>query len=752
MSRATRAVGVLLLCFSWVAGVGAAEPLVTDVQVRGLYRVEAELVLQKLKTKAGLPYDAQGVRDDLSAIYALGYFRDVKVDLDDGGRVTFLVVERPAVNEWRVEGSKEVEKDDLAKAVTVKRRDILDAGRADDGARALRDLFRDKGFYLAEVKWEAVALADGKNQVDLVYRVKEGQKVQVKELHLMGASPSADKEVRGYLASSEVGFWSWLGSGGTFKESDLERDREMIRSYYLNHGYVEVKVLDPRVSLTLDRMWLKIDLPVQEGEKFQVGAVSVSGDLEFPLERLQEAAGMKQGDLFRSDDLRRGMQQISDLYADIGYAFSEVEPGTKLDKAARTVAVDFLVRKGDRVRLGRVEVRGNTKTRDRIVRREMRLSEGELYSATALRRSREKIEALGFFDKVNVTTNRRPGTDLVDVDIEVLEKATGSFTIGAGYSSTDKLVGMASVSQRNLLGLGYQLALSANLGTGASRKTYSLTFNNPRVFDSTVYAGFDVFNQTHSYTDYTKDSTGGDVKLGTALGEDWRVRGIYRYENAKVHDVSDSASSSLKLAEGKTVTSSFSTILTYDTRDNPWEPHRGAQGDLSAEYAGPFLGGTAAYLKFDLEGAKYFGLWWGHVLTLHAQGGYIRELEDGGIPIFTRYSLGGLSSVRGFASGSIGPKDENGDVLGGNKMAQFNAEYIFPLIDEAKLKGVVFFDAGNAWGDGEGYFSTVLRTGAGVGIRWFSPMGPLRLEYGWNLRPEKGEDRSKWEFSIGGFF
>ncbi|NTU59478.1 MAG: outer membrane protein assembly factor BamA [Deltaproteobacteria bacterium] len=767
MRKTQAAKWLLLVLLLLPSAARSAEPVVSEVQIRGLFRVEAESMLQKLKTRAGQTYQPEVVGEDVRTLFSTGYFRDVKADLSDDGRVTFLVVERPAVNDWRVEGSTEVEKEDLAKAIPVKKKEILDAGRVEDGARAVRDLFRDKGFYLAEVTWQAVPLADGKNQVDVVYQVKEGAKVQVKDLHLLGASRKEDKAVRDYMATTQVGFWSWLTSSGTFKENELDRDKEVIRSYYLNNGYAEVKVLEPRVSLTSDRKWIKIDIPIQEGDKFRIGKVKISGDLEYPVEKLKKDSGLVEGELFRSDDLRKAIQVLSDLYADLGFAFADVDPDTHLDRTARTLSVDFQIKKGDRVRIGRVEIRGNTKTRDRVIRREVRLAEGEIFSATAIRRSREKIEALGFFEKVNLKTNRRPGTALVDVDIEVEEKATGSFTVGAGYSSTDKIVGMASVSQRNLLGLGYQLSLSANLGTGATRKTYSVTFNNPRVNDSDVYAGFDIYNSAYSYTDYEKDSSGGALKLGRALGEDWRIRWIYRYDDSNISEVAYDASQELKDAEGTTITSAISQIVAYDTRDNPWEPSRGAQSALTIEWAGGVLGGDAAYIKYDLDASKYYRLWWKHVLTLHAQMGYIYELASDGVPIFTKYTLGGINSVRGFPSQSIGPREkptgvadgvtipeDEWDVVGGNKMLLLNVEYVFPLIEEAKLKGVVFFDAGNAWSIGHTYLSTGLRTGAGLGIRWFSPMGPLRLEYGWNLRPSEkyGEDRSKWEFSIGGFF
>ncbi|MEW6490225.1 MAG: outer membrane protein assembly factor BamA [Thermodesulfobacteriota bacterium] len=732
----------------------ASEPgerVLSGVAVRGNLRVEEGLILQKISSRAGEPYDPARVRADLAAIYALGSFEDIVVEFGDNGVLTFVVLERRALREWRTEGADNVDKEDVQKAVSLKRREILDDARVEEGARAIRDLYRDKGYYLAQVRAEVVPVDDGRNHADVVYRVSEGAKVRVKDVNLLGVRQGEEKAIRRTLSTSPAGWWSWLTSSGTFKEADLERDREVVRSYYLNRGFVDVDVKDPLVSLAADRRWLKVDIPVSEGEVHTVGKVAFSGDLDFPEELLRATAGLTQGEVFRSDDFRKAHQGLTDLYADIGYAFVEVDPGTRVDSAARTVDIDFRIHKGDLVYLGRIEVRGNTKTRDRVVRRDVRLAEGDLYNGTAIQRSRRRIENLGFFEKVNLTTHRRPGTSLLDVDVEVEEKATGAFTVGAGYSSVDRIVGMASVSQRNFLGLGYQLAFQANFGT--TRETYSLTFNNPRVFDSDVYAGIDLYKSRGEYNDYTKDSLGGALKLGTALTEEWRIRGIYRLEEAQVMDVSPDASLLLRDQEGTTVTSSVTTLLNYDSRDNPWEPRRGVNAEGSVEWAGGPLQGDAFFLKYGLDASRYLPLWLRHVLTLHGRAGYIHSLQGRSIPIYERYTLGGINSLRGLKSRSIGPVDaESGDVVGGDKELLFNVEYLFPLIEEAKLRGVVFFDMGNAWEEGETYLETPMRRTAGAGVRWFSPMGPLRLEWGYVLDRKAGEGASQWEFSIGGFF
>jgi outer membrane protein insertion porin family len=732
------------------AGFAGAVTL-SDVRVRGNLRVESGLILQQVSSRAGEPYAVDTVRDDIRAIYQLGYFEDIQVELEEGGVLTFLVLERPALREWRAEGVDELEAEDVDKAVPLKKREILDQARVEEGARAIRQLFRDKGFFLARVSSEVLPVEGGKNQAEVVYRAEPGEKVRIKSLNLMGVRSLDEAEVRGVLVTGEAGAWSWLTGSGKFKEADLERDREVIRAFYLNQGYIDVEVLEPLVTLTKDREWIKIDIPVREGRPYRVGKVTFSGDLEYPEGLLLSNAGMVPGKVFRSDDYRAAVDALTDLYGDIGYAFVEVSPRTQRNDEELLLDLDFQIRKGEPVHIGRIEIRGNNKTRDRVIRREMRLDEGDLYNRRLLKRSRAKINGLDFFETFTLNSRRRPGTDLLDLDIEVTEKTTGTFSVGAGYSSADGIIGMGSVSQRNLMGLGYQLSLQANFGS--TRETYSLGFNNPRVFDSNIYAGFDVYKSFREYTDYDKDAIGFALKLGTALGEDWRTRWSYRWEEAEVKNIDTFASSTIKEQEGVTITSSITPTLTYDTRDNPWDPAAGTKLDLSVEWAGGLLQGDNEFIKNDVEFSHYRPLWFEHVFLAHAAVGYVFPLKGKEIPIYERYYLGGINSLRGYDLRSVGPIDpENGETIGGDKMVQFNLEYILPLIPEAKVKGVLFFDAGNAWDEDQGYFDSKLLKSVGAGVRWFSPMGPLRLEWGYVLDRRPDDSKSQWEFSVGGYF
>ena len=440
---------VLVFC-----GSSAAAVLLSDVRVRGNLRVESGLILQQVNSRAGEPYAVDTVRDDIRAIYQLGYFEDIEVELEEGGVLTFLVLERPALLDWRAEGVDELETEDVNAAVPLKRREILDQARVVEGERAIRQLFRDKGYFLARVSHEVLPVDDGKNQVEVIYRAEHGEKVRIKNVNLIGVRNVSEGKLRGVMATGEAGEWSWITGSGKFKEADLERDREVMRAFYLNQGYIDVEVLEPLVTLTKDREWIKIDIPVREGRQYRVGKVSFSGDLEYPEETLRGSAGMFPGKVFSSDDYRAAVDSLTDLYGDIGYAFVEINPRTQRHEEELLLDLDFRIVKGEPVHIGRIEIRGNDKTRDRVIRREMRLDEGELYNRRLLKRSQAKINSLDFFETVNVNNHRRPGTDLLDIDIDVVEKATGSFSVGAGYSSADGIIGMLNVSPAQLPGPG----------------------------------------------------------------------------------------------------------------------------------------------------------------------------------------------------------------------------------------------------------------------------------------------------------
>ena len=405
------------------------------------------------------------------------------------------------------------------------------------------------------------------------------------------------------------------------------------------------------------------------------------------------------------------------------------------------------IEQGPQVSVERINITGNTKTRDKVIRREMKLVEGDLFNATKMARSKARINNLGFFEAVDIKTLAGSEDSLMNINVEVKERPTGTFSVGAGYSSVDGFVMQGSVTQENFLGRGWRMNLAASLGGDST--TYQLGLTDPYFLDTRWTLGFDVYQTDREWDDFSEKSQGIALKAGHPIGEYSRFLSIYRYEEKDIYDVDPLASNDIKDEEGKSTLSSITNTYNYNTTDNRLDPSKGLAFEASWELAG--LGGTQKFSKYILD-ARHFWPWrWGTVFSVHGQIGYVHSLNDEDVPIEERFFLGGIYTIRGFDSREVGPRDENGDYTGAEKQSYFNFEYIFPLVKEANLKGVIFFDVGNAWGDNEDFFSS-WRYSTGAGVRWNSPLGPLRLEWGYNLDPESYEDNSRLDFTIGRFF
>lgn len=752
-------IALMLAATSLAAAPAPGDP-VKEVRVRGNLRVETPKILTVVRTVPNAPYNPELVRQDIRAIYNLGYFSDAVVEYDEEGRITYVVLERPSLRKWELAENDIVKAADAKEKVKIETGEILKEGIAEDGAEQIRALYREKGYYLAQVDFELVQVEGGKNQVDLVYRVDAREKVRIRHIHLPGVDQSEMYAINKNMMMGEESGWSWLTDSGAFKRQELSRDAEWIRVHYLNSGYARVVVGEPIVQVTPDLRHIEITIPVEPGRKYNVGEITFTGDSQFSKEKLLETSGVKKGELFKAETIRLAMDDLETLHADEGYAYCVVNPKPKNFTDDGFVDLEFEVRKGDIYTVGRIEATGNDYTRDRIIRREMRIAEGEQYSRTKLRKSDRGLKRLGFFKTAAIAETKRPNEAVVDLNVSVEEQMTGSFTAGAGYSSEENFMFMGSISKNNVLGYGYQLRGDVSFST--VRQSYSITFNNPRLFDSDVFTGMDIYKTSTEYSEYSKESIGFRAKLGTSIAEDWHVRLTYAWDQSEMFGVCtdeeyaagtcDSPASRLvQEQDGLVITSSLTPMISFDSRDNFMDPLEGVMTSLSIDWAGGPLGGDASYVRMNFDAREHFKL--AEVTTLMVRGrvGYITSYGGDDIPVYERFALGGINTIRGFYNHSIGPEDED-EVIGGNKDFIGNVEYIFPIFPDIKLKGVLFYDTGNAWDEDEHWFSSSLRDSAGYGIRWFSPVGPLRLEYGKNLHPREGERGAQWEFLIGGYF
>jgi outer membrane protein insertion porin family len=743
----------ITVTISILASSAWAEETIVKVSIKGNRAIETGAIKAAMKTGEGKPLRAEEVRDSIKAIFEMGYFADVQADVSDiegGKELTFIVFERPQVKEVQFTGNKEFDNEKLKDLLTFKTYTILDHNRIKESITKIKSEYEENGYYVADVQHRVEDA--GENQVRLVFEINENEKVMVKKVTFLGNRAYGDDALKDLMQTKEGSWLSWITERGTFKEEMLRGDMEILSSHYLNNGYIQVKIDEPQVFLTPDKRWIYITLRIDEGKEFRIGKVDFKGDILDSVDDLRKGIKIKEGEVFSRDRLRQDIVTLTDHYGDKGYAFANIVPLTSLEQENRIVDITFDIRKGEMVSFERINIVGNVKTRDKVIRRELKISEGELYHGTNLKKSRQRVNNLGFFEEVNLSTERGSAPNRLNVTIDVKERPTGTLSLGAGYSSIDKFIAMGQVSQGNLFGRGQKLQLSAEFG--ARRKTYNLGFTEPRLFDTEVSAGFDVYNLEKEYDDFSKKSNGGDVRFGFPLGfEDTRGYLTYRYEEVEIFDINiETAGRYITEQAGTNITSSVTASIVRDTRDSYIAPTTGSNNSISAEFAGSFFGGDRSFAKYIGNSSWFFPVFWSTSIMLHGTIGYAEGIEGKDLPIDERFFVGGINTVRGFEPRSLGPKDENGNIIGGSKKLIFNVEYLFPLVKEAGLRGVIFFDAGNAFDDDESYEFSKLRTGAGYGVRWYSPIGPLRLEWGYNLDPKPEEKRSRWEFSIGTFF
>lgn len=724
-------------------------PFVTSIEIRGLKRIDEGSIKKRLLQKIGEPLSPEKTTEDIKAIYKMGYFEDVKVEIEpfEGGiRVIYLLQEKPTIVRVDFQGNKKFDNAKLREKVAISPGAISDVVLINDNALKIKAFYEDEGYYLASVV--PIVRRITEHEVSVTYQITEGEKVVIKEVRIEDNKALSSGKIKKEMKTKERGLLSFILGGGYYKKDELRDDIERIKDLYHNNGYIKVMVGDPIVKLTEDKRALSIKINIFEGEQFKVSQIDISGNKAFPEEKIRAIIKHSPKMVFNKSIMRKDFVAISDLYANNGYALVSVLPDLIPDEEKKEVKVIYNIDEGDKYSIGRINISGNTKTRDKVIRREMRLDEGDLFNASAIKRSYERINNLQFFETVDISPKPRLDEKIVDLDIKVKEKPTGFLSIGGGYSSVDKFIGMVDITQGNLFGKGQYIKLKGELGGRSS--FYELSFRDPWFMDKPISFGTSIYKTTRKYNDFDRESSGFDLSFGKSFKEYWGASISYNFESTTISNVTENASSIIKDQEGRRTTSSISLSLARDTRDNYLDPLRGSRNALSFTFAG--LGGDNAFIKANLDSGWFFPVF--DTTTIHIRGrvGYATGLFNKKLPLYERYYVGGIYTVRGLGYGEAGPKDPNtGNPIGGEEQLIFNAEYIFPVVAEYKLKGVVFFDAGRAYAKGE-TFGTDLRYTTGAGIRWISPMGPIRIEWGYNLDRREGESSNKVEFTFGTFF
>jgi outer membrane protein insertion porin family len=530
----------------------------------------------------------------------------------------------------------------------------------------------------------------------------------------------------------------------------IQQDAQRIVAYYNNNGFLEAKIGEPQIRQ--ENEWLFVKFVVEEGTRYRVGTVDFTGDLIADKEKLLSLVGIRKQEFMSRQQIRDDVLKITDFYAEAGYAFASVRPSTEKTASGDRMDVTFKIGKGNLVYIDRITIKGNSRTRDNVIRRELRIAEGGVFDSKALRESTQALQRLAYFEEVNITPEPSLDPDRMNVIVSVKEKSTGTFSIGAGYSSADNLILMGQIAENNFLGRGDSLSLNGNISGKSNR--YNLGYTNPHLYDSAVSWGFDLFDTYREYDDYTKKSIGGDIRAGYPLFEKWQIFGNYSYTDTDLTDVSDNASYIIKNSVDLHVTSAVKMSLVRDTRNKRYGASEGSRNSISVKYGGGPFGGDAQFTKVEGSSGWYFPLPLRSVFHLSLNAGQVFENETDKLPVYERFYLGGINSMRGFKFAKISPIDPiTGERIGGDKMWYTNTEVVFPLLETQGLMGVIFLDTGTVLNDDQDWSDTSdIKKGTGLEIRWLSPMGPLRLVWGFNLDPKNGEDDSVWDFSVGGVF
>lgn len=794
-----------LFIFTLVLGLGSgslalSQEKVTlkEVKITGNSRVEDDGIRLHLKSRAGEPFNSNTVEQDVKAIYRMGFFDDVQAELSPDGVLTYAVKEKPYVRELKIQGASQVSREKVETALGISPRTILDRSKVAEGVEKVRKLYNEQGYVNASVDYSVNV--EPNNQAVVTLDIVEGGRLLIKKIAFEGNKAFSDSELKDQIATKEEWIFSFITHRGVLDRDMLTNDVAILSNFYNDNGYVDHKIDDPAILRARDG--LEVVFRIQEGAQYRVGKVEIGGELIEDGKQLLKSVKLTTGQIFRGSRLREDVTTLTDMYSNKGFAFVQVDPVTNVNSTQKTVDIALVITKGPPVYFNRVLVAGNTKTRDKVVRRELLANEQELFSGNKITQSRNALQRTGYFEDVQVTTKKTEQPDTVDVLVDVKEGPTGSFQIGAGYSSGDGVLFNANVGEKNFMGRGQGLNGSFSLGT--KRQDFILSANDPYFRDTRTSLGVEAYNTKRDYIDFNErkigfgvntsypmkyfrmpffgadpaDTPGSDVLAGNEPITMWDyMRGGVSYDltRDKIGGVdSSSAPDSIKSEEGTSLTSAVTPGITYDSRDHFFAPTEGTKSAFSVKLAG--LGGDTRFIKSDLSARWHYPLlkdpnWGGaYVLALGGSLGYGIGLSQNNngqkdLPLFERYFLGGINSIRGFTERSIGPRVPSGcrpdpndstktdcsgtDVVGGDKAVVMNTELLFPIMEQYGVRGVAFFDIGDSFGGSQKFSFNDMRRSVGAGVRWMSPFGPLRVELGFPIHKMPHDETSVLGFSLG---
>lgn len=729
---------------------------IKEIAVEGAVRLERDTILSYLTVSTGGKASAEDINDSLKALFATGLFADVNLRLEDGV-LTVAVTENPIVSSVTIEGNDAVNKDDIEKEIKLKARQVYTLPKVQKDVQRILDLYRRSGRFAATV--EPKVVQQGQNRVDVIFEIAEGKRTGVRRIKFVGNDHYKENELRPVIDTQESAWWKFLSSADFYDPDRTLYDRELLRHFYLNEGYVDFRVVSSVAEMTPDRSDFFLTFTLDEGPRYRFGQIRIESEIKgLEGESLRENLFVKTGEWYSAEKVEKSIAKLTAVLGDKQYAFVDILPEPDKHKDTQIVDLVLRIKPGQRVHIGRIDVQGNTRTHDNVIRRELTVAEGDPYSTSKIKRSEQKIKDLGYFETVKVTPAPGAQPDRSDVTVEVKEKSTGEISMGAGFSSTDGPLGDFSVRERNFLGRGQDVRVGATI-SGVTRQ-FDFSFTEPYFLDRDLSAGTDIFHtrrDQQSTSNYDEVSTGFGLRLGYPLSEQLRQLVTYTLRNDKISNVDADASRFIKDQVGQRLTSMVGQELTYDARDSKLDPTEGFMTKLKTEAAG--LGGDARYLRLRVTGQQYYTLADDYVLSALVEGGYVHGLDQK-VRINDRFFLGG-DTLRGFAYGGIGPRDMTGgadDSLGGDRYVRSSIEMTFPtpMPKDLGFKAHVFTDAatlshsGETAKVGEDYRDdSTPRVTAGIGLSWASPFGPVRLDFAVPVAKQDYDKTESIHFSFG---
>jgi len=741
----------------------AIQPFVVkDIRVEGVQRTEAGTVFSYLPVKVGERIDDDKAAQAVKALYATGFYSDVRLEAD-GDVLVVSVQERPAIAAIEVEGAKEFTKDNLKdglKQAGIAESKIYDKSLLDRAEKELKRQYTSRGFYSSKVRTTVTPLE--RNRVSLRFDIEEGEITRIADINIIGAKDFTERQLLREMQLTTPGWLTWITKDDQYSKQKLTADLETLRSFYLNRGYLEFNIESTQVSITPDRERIFITIAITEGPVYRLGELKFGGDLIVAERELRELLAMRAGDTFSRERIIESVKRITDRLGNDGYSFANVNPVPDVDRDKRVAAFTFFVDPGRRVYVRRVNVVGNSRTQDAVIRRELRQLENSWYSLEKIARSKERLQRTGYFSEVNIETPSVAGTtDQVDVVVTVTEKNTGSLNFGVGYSQADKLTVSASVSQANIFGSGNQLAFQVN--NGSINRIYSLTYVNPYWTVDGIAAGIDLFRRDVdtsdlTVTEYQTTSTGVGLNFGIPVTEYDTVRFGVTGEHTRLSIDPSLAPARyldfINLFGERTDTFRVNLGYSRDTRDSLTYPTKGWLTDLALEVGLP--PGDLRYYRASVQ--QQF-LWTPErlswlTLLANAEFGYADGTGGKPLPFFKNFYAGGVGSVRGYEAASLGPLDLNGDVLGGNRRVVGNLEFLFPMpgLKDKSVRLSTFVDAGYVWGKDDKIKAADIRASTGLAVSWDSPVGPLKFSFSYPFRTQDGDKLERFQFQLGRIF